>query len=320
MPDQLTHSSEQNGSHLRFGPFVLDLHLKELYRENTPVNLAPKLFQVLVFLVRNRERTVSHEDLLAGVWADVHVEPNVIEQAISGLRRALGDDAQNPRFIKTLKRRGYRFIAETETGVRQTCVVPFPQRGNRFGTVIEWIRGRRIVAASGAVLLLVVLTNIARPALPAPEIKGMRRITESSMAKFTPIAVAREQIYFTGVEDGHYRIFRVASEGGESRRVSASVENLFLCDVAPDGSKLLARRVPAGPDLTNARLMDAPLYEISLPAGSPRQIVESGYDATWSPDKEHVTYSRGHELYVVPAAGGRARQFLSVAGEPFWPR
>ena len=96
---------------LAFAEFRLDPVAGHLYRRNERVPLAPKAFALLQFLAGQTGRLVSKDELLAAVWRDVFVGDAVLKSTIRELRKALGDDSHEPRFIETAHRRGYRFIA-----------------------------------------------------------------------------------------------------------------------------------------------------------------------------------------------------------------
>src|SRR5207253_1657837 len=95
-----------------FGPFRLDLHSGELLRNKTAMPLEPKVFALLSFLVANHGRLVSRQELLDEVWPEAHVTDASLSRAVAALREALNDDPREPRYIATVPRRGYKFIAE----------------------------------------------------------------------------------------------------------------------------------------------------------------------------------------------------------------
>ena len=95
-----------------FGPFQLDTAEQTLSREGKPVALTGKAFQTLLVLVENSGRTVTKDDLLSKVWPDTFVEELTLAQNISTLRKALGDDKSDSKYIQTVPRRGYRFVAQ----------------------------------------------------------------------------------------------------------------------------------------------------------------------------------------------------------------
>ena len=97
-----------------FGDFTVDSDQKVLLRQGKPLPLTPKVFDTLLILVENRGRIVEKEVLMNRLWPDTFVEEANVGFNIQQLRKALGDDARHPRFIETVARRGYRFIAPVE--------------------------------------------------------------------------------------------------------------------------------------------------------------------------------------------------------------
>lgn len=81
-----------------------------LLRAGAPLPIEPKAFRVLVYLLRNPGRLVSKNELLDAVWDDVSVSENSLTRSIASLRRQLGDDAREPKFISTVHTEGYRFV------------------------------------------------------------------------------------------------------------------------------------------------------------------------------------------------------------------
>src|SRR5215471_14026130 len=105
----------QVASHLyRFGEFTVDGDQKVLMREGAPLPLPPKVFDTLLVLVDNGGRLVGKDELMHRLWPDTFVEEGNLTFNIQQLRKSLGDDARQPRFIETIPRRGYRFIAPVE--------------------------------------------------------------------------------------------------------------------------------------------------------------------------------------------------------------
>lgn len=95
----------------RFGDFLLLPRERRLLRAGDEVALIPRYFDLLLFLVQERERVVSREEIFARVWRDVVVSDGALSQAVRTLRRALGDDPRSPRFLRTVSRFGYQFAA-----------------------------------------------------------------------------------------------------------------------------------------------------------------------------------------------------------------
>jgi DNA-binding winged helix-turn-helix (wHTH) protein/tetratricopeptide (TPR) repeat protein len=108
-----------------FGPFRLDLTNESLWRERKQIRLHPKAFALLRYLAEHAGQTVSKETLLQAVWPNVYVTDAVLSVYIAEVRKALGDEPKEAKFIDTMHRRGYRFIAAIKT-VRQPASTGTP--------------------------------------------------------------------------------------------------------------------------------------------------------------------------------------------------
>ena len=97
-----------------FGDFVLDAETGELLRSGEVVALRRQTFRLLQLLIERAPALLSRDTLLDEIWGRTALAPNAVPQAISELRRALGDDAQSPQYIETRHRRGYRFLAAVQ--------------------------------------------------------------------------------------------------------------------------------------------------------------------------------------------------------------
>jgi tetratricopeptide (TPR) repeat protein/DNA-binding winged helix-turn-helix (wHTH) protein len=162
------------------------------------VSLRPKTFQILVYLVRNRHRLVTKDELTQHIWADTAVTDDAIVQCIVELRKALGDAAREPRYVRTLPKLGYRFLADVEDIPVAEPVVrastpapvvavqeirrwwPMPFAVGVVGLLVAALFARNNVNAGGAVLdstpgkagiAVMYLDNQSR----SPEIDWMRQ-------------------------------------------------------------------------------------------------------------------------------------------------
>src|SRR5882762_6018194 len=134
---------------LRFGVFEVDVRAGELRKQGVRIKLQEQPFHVLTVLLQRPGEVVTREELRSQNWpADTFVDfDNSLNTAINKLREALEDSADNPRFIETLPRRGYRFIAPV-TGADGTA------RGTAIGVSVDSPpRGRTIVATVVVVLV-----------------------------------------------------------------------------------------------------------------------------------------------------------------------
>src|SRR5215204_2650239 len=95
-----------------FGDLVLDTGRFELRRAGEPVHVEPQVFAVLNVLLERRDRVVPKTELLDEVWGDRFVSESALTSRIKAARRAIGDTGRDQRIIKTIHRRGYRFVAD----------------------------------------------------------------------------------------------------------------------------------------------------------------------------------------------------------------
>ncbi len=95
----------------QFGSFRLDTANECLWRSGEQIALPPKPFGILRYLVENPGRLITHDELLDALWPEIYVQPQVLRTYMLELRKVLGDDAGSPRFIQTLTKRGYCFVA-----------------------------------------------------------------------------------------------------------------------------------------------------------------------------------------------------------------
>jgi pimeloyl-ACP methyl ester carboxylesterase/DNA-binding winged helix-turn-helix (wHTH) protein len=101
-----------------FGGYSVDVDRRELRRGAELIDIGPQVFDLLVYLIRNRDRVVSKDDLLDAVWEGRIVSESTLASRINAARRAIGDTGADQTLIKTIARKGFRFIGEVEEGKR----------------------------------------------------------------------------------------------------------------------------------------------------------------------------------------------------------
>jgi DNA-binding winged helix-turn-helix (wHTH) protein/pimeloyl-ACP methyl ester carboxylesterase len=99
-----------------FGDMSLDPERRELRSGSKMVPIEPKVFDLLEFLIRNRDRVVSRDDLVASIWGGCAVSDSAIAVRIHAARCAIGDDGEQQRWIRTVARKGFRFVGEVGAG------------------------------------------------------------------------------------------------------------------------------------------------------------------------------------------------------------
>ncbi len=147
------------GKVVRFGPFELDLESGELLKEGVRIKLQDQPFQILCILLEKPGRVVTRDELKGRVWpADTFVEfDQGVYSAIRRLRDALCDSAESPRYVETLARRGYRFVAPVDSG----SVVPIPAEQPRLVASTPAQRRRPWTALAGLATLALVVVGFS---------------------------------------------------------------------------------------------------------------------------------------------------------------
>src|ERR1700746_1822840 len=225
---------------VRFGLFEADLQTGELRKNGARIPLQGQPFQVCAILLSRSGELVSREDLRQQVWPeDTFVDfDHALNTAITKIRVALGDEADNPRFVETLPRRGYRFIAPVDKPGLQ--IVPPSAPKSRFAGItpkIRWI--------AGVGLLLVLLSTVgiwrfarnrAEAGLPPLEVVPMAALPgfESDPA-FSPDG---NQVAFAfGAEGDKCGIYTIMVDSDKPLRLTSGPGDAFPT-WSPDGRRV----------------------------------------------------------------------------------
>jgi TolB-like protein len=110
--------------HLIFADCEIDLHRHELRRAASPVHVEPQVFDLLVYLVHNRDRVVSKDELLEHIWNGRIVSEAALSSRINAARKAIGDDGHRQDLIRTVHRRGFRFLGEVHQNADDPAAAP----------------------------------------------------------------------------------------------------------------------------------------------------------------------------------------------------
>ena len=146
----------------QFGPFQLDVAERRLLREGEAIPLRAKVFDTLCLLVENHGRLLRKDELMAQIWPDSVVEENNLDHNISKLRRALGDGTNGDKFIETVPRQGYRFVAEVRQEEKPAKhhtlpaappVSELPEQEIEFFTTSDGVRLAYTIGGSGPPLV-----------------------------------------------------------------------------------------------------------------------------------------------------------------------
>jgi len=313
-----------NSRVVRFGAFELDLESRELRKSGIRIKLQEQPFLILEMLLDRQGSIVTRDELKQKLWpADTFVDFDLsLNSAVKKLRQALSDESDNPRYIETLYRRGYRFIGAVngtnghtpQAAERSASPTPSGEAApSEPAPVVVPIkkdhpRSRRrltLYLALPLLLLLAVALLMQIPPHP-PKVLGYTQVTHDGLAK-ADLLTDGERIYFREIQDDRFVIGQVSVAGGESSLVPMPFENAHPGDVAPDGSALLV-------GAWHGTAKDVELWSLPLPSGAPRRVGDVSIDAAaWSRDGKQLYYASGANIFVANSDGTQPQKLATVA-------
>jgi DNA-binding winged helix-turn-helix (wHTH) protein/Tol biopolymer transport system component len=293
------------------------------------LKLGGQPFQVLALLLERPGELMTREEIQKRLWpADTFVDfDHNLNTAINKIREALGDSAENPRFVETLPRRGYRFIAPVEVGaplvpaLSPDNAVPVPavhQQGvPPAGTVREpHLRTRRGLRLVAMLAMLVVGAAIARYAWersrPKPELIQLQLTTNSSELAVTASAISPDGRYLAYADDSgiHLKVVDTAEMHDLPTPAGSRVSSLAWF---AEGNKLLASGEAAEP-------RGFSLWTVSILGGAPQKLRDNAWDGSVFQDGAGIVFvsSKGKEIWQMGPAGEDAWKLITASeGESF---
>jgi Tol biopolymer transport system component/DNA-binding winged helix-turn-helix (wHTH) protein len=300
--------SENRSTHtvLSFGPFKADLQTQELKNQGVLLRLPRQSFQILGILLQRPGQLVSREELQQALWpADTFVDfEKGLNAAVNRLREALGDSAENPRYVETLPRRGYRLIAAVAGGpsVDQPPAEVPPAS----------VHARRplhfVLVTLGALIITIGAVAGWRTffgSLSAPKVLRFTKLTDDGQVKSGPMATDGSRIFFNEVLPGpHNLVVQVSIRGGEAVPMPVQLKQPTVLDVSSDGTELL---------MANDGESGFTLWVQSVAGGSPRRVgMALAHDARFGVDATSVIYGNNHDVYSLSRDGSSPRKLLTV--------
>lgn len=331
-----------------FGLFEADLKSGELRRAGNRVKLQGLPFKVLTVLLENAGEVVSREELQTRVWGpDVIVDfEHSLSNAIKKIREALGDSAENPRFVETLARRGFRFIApvaftdngpeaipesnldgpsDTEHTASQSSTNPTEPLLEIEAPIRIW--SRYLLPAVFAVVGLLVGIGYrswtARDSFP--QLPRISQITQNGaiyvskdhlLGALSAFVTDGTELFTPSYENGHVVLSQISESTGTSQEIPLLSELGWpeVEDISPDGARLLVRS-----NLASA--VQQPLWVVTIDGRSIFRVSNvMAQDAVWMPDGKGILYASENQLAVFSSDDGKTTPFATVPGRAFWPR
>jgi Tol biopolymer transport system component/DNA-binding winged helix-turn-helix (wHTH) protein len=277
----------------RLGDWLVEPSLNRLSRGDKSVSIEPRIMHVLTCLASRPGEAVTRTDLLDIVWGEVIVNEEALTQAVSQLRRVVGDDPRSARYIETIPKTGYRLImpveplsgpaGEAPSGADRASIDrPMPSR-RRLAVALS-----SIAVAVAVIALLLIIPRSRSTGPPPPVALGEMPFTSYPGKEICPaISPDGTRIAFCwdGEEEDQYDLYIKQKNTEVPLRLTATEGNEYYPAWSPDGTELAYALAAEG---------DIDIYTIPAIGGPARKIVDvlHGIAALdWSPDGRRLAYS-----------------------------
>jgi Tol biopolymer transport system component/DNA-binding winged helix-turn-helix (wHTH) protein len=335
-----------------FGPFKLDPATGELRKTGILIKLQPQPFHLLQLLAERAGTLVTREEIQRCLWSEstfVDFEHG-INFSINQIRNALADNAENPRYIETLPRRGYRFIAEVRAASNGKTAAEVSDKEPEKGRESDYpsasaevadletlksekeprhsARWRGFVLASVAILLIAGMAVWYAKRQPAgknaPLELKLRQLTSYSSESGAGGVISPDGRYlaYTDRLGMHIKLI----EGGETQTILQPDElkskwvDWEIGPWFPDSTRFLANAHPPGGDSSNWTSEGTSIWIVSMLGGPPRRLRDEAYSDSISPDGSTIAFGANpaklgdREIWLMRSDGSQARR-LYEAGE-----
>ncbi|MGB7845855.1 MAG: winged helix-turn-helix domain-containing protein [Candidatus Acidiferrum sp.] len=321
----------------RFGLFEADLDLGTLTRQGITVRLQEQPFRILSLLLESSGEILAREELRKKIWPDgTYVEfDGSMNTALMKLRAALNDNADNPLFIETVPRKGYRFIAPVElckiespaittairieateeqslhalevppridtTTVQQSAHRETPERRPRP----NWWKAAAILAGGTALLIYGLWPQ------PEPRVERAVQLTHSGQVDpWGKLVTDGSRIYFVVRDVTGWNLMQTSVEGGSIQRTPTPFDNTRIFDLSPDHSQFLIGQ-------STHRGEETALWLWPVQGGAPRRLGDvTAQEAVWSPKGDLISYVQGESIQLTDAQGNHVRELARFHPAP----
>jgi DNA-binding winged helix-turn-helix (wHTH) protein/Tol biopolymer transport system component len=321
-------TAQQDRRLYRFGLFEADLEQGTLSRQGTPIKLQEQPFRILALLLEAPGEVLSRDDLRRRIWPEgTFVEfDGSLNTALMKLRAALNDNAENPVFIETVPRRGYRFIApveivEVETAPLMTAIriesederealeLPLDADGSvgetqpkereaiSFKTRPAWWQVFAMAVGLAAVMLITLWPR------PEPRVMAVSQLTHTGQVDpWGKLVTDGSRIYFVVRDVTGWNLMQTSVEGGNIQRTPTPFDNTRIFDLSPDHAQFLIGQLTHQGEETA-------LWFWPVQGGAPRRVGDvMAKEAVWSPKGDMIAFVRDATILITDTQGSEARE------------
>lgn len=303
-----------------FGDFILNVHSRELLNRGVRVKLQAQPLEVLVLLVDRRGELVTREELRQRLWdSNTYVDfDQGLNKAIKKIREALNDSADDPKYIQTLSRRGYRFVGNITWDGQPSSTPDASPLANNLRPLSSATAGKHklwlgliavaVILAAGIIATWLVLRNRSAIRPIGDAHPALTRLTFDSGLQFgATFSPDGRFIAFSSDRGGKFDIWLQQMGSAAPHQITTLPGHNWQPDWSPDGSQIVFR---------SEGDQDG-LFVVPAFGGQERRISTFGYRPRWSPDGKQIlfedTFAPGlGKTYVTTADGQAPREILAA--------
>ena len=296
----------------RFGSFELSVEAAELRKNGVRLKLQDQPFHILRTLLEHPGELVTREQLRQQLWREgtfVDFEHG-LNTAIKKIRDVLGDDADTPRYIETVPRKGYRFLVPANRDAAAVVQAPPPSSRSHWQS-----RTLVLIVALAVAIGIVVLVLRERSYPPNLRITATRQLTfTGDVSPFSTIETDGRRVYYFKYLDSH--LYSVPVGGGPESSYATRFREPVILHISPDGSTLLVKESIGVSGGRSDRIWLLPTN-----GGPARPLGDiEAQSAAWSPDGKAIAFAQHEALYRTEDEGATYRRLVNTTGDVPWMR
>lgn len=275
----------------QMGDWLVEPDLNRLSCGRKTLNVEPKIMEVLVYLCERHGQVVSADEIIDAIWLGRPMGDNPVYKSIAKLRRALGDDSGDPRYIVTVPKKGYRLVADISAPAIEDLTA------NRAGTMKRLAKRALPISAGVLIGVIVAAVTFWRPPIGPDILQSLSDFTGShSQPSFSPDG---RSIAFVNQVDGHTHIWVLDLAKTAPRQLTSGEHSDSRPRWSPTGEAILFVR-------------DGGVWSVLASGGAAREIIRDAYNPNWSGDGRQVVFERRYEVWTADADGARQQRVRGI--------